>query len=247
MDLSVLTVTIMRDQDDPYAAMQTAGPASIFWSLGFALLSPLLLRGSAVALGGVLSGFGVSGHLAAYDARRRSHLLAGILAPVVVFVGMALGTLYLMAIENHAPTVVGNGVVDADADTLAALNYVVVGMISTFAAIMVVNTVAAVIVDRRRELGQQRLAGATPEQVVATNVLAAALVAVTGLVVGGVASLGTIVPYSIVKLDRAVPDVSVLWWALVWAVAVVVTVGSTWVAVRRAMRQPALDAVGAVT
>lgn len=247
VDLSVLTVTIMRDQDDPYAAMQTAGPASIFWSLGFALLSPLLLRGSARALGGVLSGFGVSGHLAAYDARRRSHLLAGILAPVVVFVGMALGTLYLMAIENHAPTVVGNGVVDADADTLAALNYVVVGMISTFAAIMVVNTVAAVIVDRRRELGQQRLAGATPEQVVATNVLAAALVAVTGLFVGGVASLGTIVPYSIVKLDRAVPDVSVLWWALVWAVAVVVTVGSTWVAVRRAMRQPALDAVGAVT
>ena len=61
------------------------------------------------------------------------------------------------------------------------------------------------------------------------------------------ASLGTIVPYSVVKLDRVVPDVSALWWALVWTVAVLVTVGSTWVAVRRAMRQPALDAVGAVT
>ena len=33
-NLSVLTVTVMRDQEDPYAAMQTAGPASIFWSLG---------------------------------------------------------------------------------------------------------------------------------------------------------------------------------------------------------------------
>jgi putative ABC transport system permease protein len=112
---------------------------------------------------------------------------------------------------------------------------------------MVVNTVAAVVVDRRREFGQQRLAGATPHQVVATSVLEAALVAVTGLVVGAVASLGTIVPYSVVKLDRLVPDVTVIWWVLVWSLAVLVTVGSTWVAVRRAMRQPALDAVGAVT
>ncbi len=227
--------------------MQTAGPASIFWSLGFALLSPLLLRGSARLLGGILARFGVPGHLAAYDARRRSHLLAGILAPVVVFVGMGLGTLYLMAIENRAPAVLGGEITKADAATLESLNYVVVGLISTFAAIMVVNTIAALMVDRRREFGHQRLAGATPQQVVATNCLEAALVVVTGLVVGGVASLGTIVPYSVVKLDRVVPDVSALWWVLVWTVAVLVTVGSTWVAVRRAMRQPALDAVGAVT
>jgi putative ABC transport system permease protein len=246
-NMSVLTVTVMRDQEDPYAAMQTAGPASIFWSLGFALLSPLLLRSAARLLGGLLSRFGVPGYLASYDARRRSHLLAGILAPVVVFVGMGLGTLYLMAIENRAPSVLGELVTKADAATLETLNYVVVGMISTFAAIMVVNTIAALAVDRRREFGHQRLAGATPQQVVATNCLEAALVVVTGLVVGGVASLGTIVPYSVVKLDRVVPDVTALWWVLVWTVAVLVTVGGTWVAVRRAMREPALDAVGAVT
>ncbi len=245
--LSVLTLTVMQDQEDPYAAMQTAGPASILWSLGLALLSPLLLRGAARALGGLLAVLGVPGHLAAYDARRRNHLLAGILAPVVVFVGMGLGTLYLMAIENRAPSVLSDFVTEADAATLETLNYVVVGMIATFAAIMVVNTVAAVVVDRRREFGQQRLAGATPHQVVATSVLEAALVAVTGLVVGAVASLGTIIPYSVVKLDRLVPDVTVLWWVLVWALAVLVTVGSTWVAVRRAVRQPALEAVGAVT
>jgi putative ABC transport system permease protein len=103
------------------------------------------------------------------------------------------------------------------------------------------------MVDRRREFGHQRLAGATPQQVVATNCLEAGLVVVTGLLVGGAASLGTIVPYSVVKLDRVVPDVSALWWVLVWAAAVLVTVGSTWVAVHRAMREPALDAVGAVT
>jgi len=245
--MSALTLTVMRDQEDPYASMQTAGPAGILWSLGFVLLSPLLLRGAARVLGGVLSRFGVPGYLASYDARRRSHLLAGILAPVIVLVGMGLGTLYLMAIENQAPSVLGELVTEADAATLETLNYVVVGMISTFAAIMVVNTVAALVVDRRREFGQQRLAGATPQQVVATNVLEAALVAVTGLVVGGIASLGTIVPYSLVKLDRVVPDVTALWWVLVWTLAVAVTVGSSWVAVRRAMRQPALEAVGAVT
>ena len=135
--LSVVTLTVMRDQEDPYAAMQTAGPASILWSFGLALLSPLLLRGAARLLGRLLALFGVAGHLASYDARRRSHLLAGILAPVVVFVGMGLGTLYLMAIENHAPSVVGGDVREADAATLALLNYLVVGMIATFAAIMV--------------------------------------------------------------------------------------------------------------
>jgi putative ABC transport system permease protein len=245
--LSVLTVTVMRDQEDPYAAMQTAGPASIFWSLGFALLSPLLLRGAARLAGGLLPRCGVAGHLAAYDARRRSHLLAGILAPVVVLVGMGLGTLYLMAIENRAPSVLGDLLTQAQAATLETLNYVVVGMIATFAAIMVVNTVAAVAVNRRREFGLQRLAGATPQQVVATSVLSAALVAVTGLVIGAAASLGTIVPYSIVKLDTVVPQVGVLWWALVWTAAVLVTVGSTWLAVRRAVREPALQAVGTVT
>jgi putative ABC transport system permease protein len=152
-----------------------------------------------------------------------------------------------MAIENSAPTAPGGSVTPVDAATLETVNYVVVGMIATFAALMVANTVAAVAVDRRREFGQQRLAGATPRQVVTTNVLEAALVAVTGLVVGAVASLGTIVPYSVVKLETVVPDVGGLWWALVWAAAVLLTVGSTWIAVRRAVREPALSAVGTVT
>ena len=227
--------------------MQTAGPANVWWTLGLALLAPTLLRGAARLASGLLERCGAPGYLAAYDAGRRSQLLAGILAPVIVLVGMGLGTLYLMAIENHAPPVVGGDVTQVDADTLALLNYVVVGMIATFAGIMVVNTVASVVVDRRRELGQQRLIGATRGQVVATSTLEAALVAVTGLVVGGVASLGTVVPYSLVKLDRVVPDVTVLWWVLVWAAAVVLTVGSTLVAVRRAVRTPALEAVGPVT
>ena len=249
--LSVVTVVVMGDPADPgadpYAAMQTAGPANVWWTLGLALLAPTLLRGAARLAGGLLERCGAPGYLAAYDAGRRSQLLAGILAPVIVLVGMGLGTLYLMAIENHAPPVVGGDVTQVDADTLALLNYVVVGMIATFAGIMVVNTVASVVVDRRRELGQQRLIGATRGQVVATSTLEAALVAVTGLVVGGVASLGTVVPYSLVKLDRVVPDVTVLWWVLVWAAAVVLTVGSTLVAVRRAVRTPALEAVGPVT
>jgi putative ABC transport system permease protein len=160
---------------------------------------------------------------------------------------MGLGTLYLMAIENHAAPVVGGDVTQVDADTLALLNYVVVGMVATFAAIMVVNTVASVVVDRRRELGQQRLVGATRGQVVAALTLESALVAVTGLVVGSAASLGTVVPYSLVKLDRPIPDVTVLWWVVVWVAAAVLTVGSTVVAVRRAVRTPALEAVGPVT
>ncbi len=105
--LSVVTIAVMRDQSDPYAAMQTAGPACIWWSLGAALLAPSLLRVAARLSSAVLQRFGAPGFLAAHDAGRRSQLLAGILAPVIVLVGMGLGTLYLMAIENHAPPVVG--------------------------------------------------------------------------------------------------------------------------------------------
>ena len=122
---------------------------------------------------------------------------------------MGLGTLYLMAIENHAPSVVGgDGPRGLRRPRSLCSTTLVVGMIATFTAIMVVNTVAAVVVDRRREFGKQRLAGATPQQVVATNCLEAVLVVVTGLLAGAVGSLGTILPYSVVKLDRLVPDVN---------------------------------------
>ena len=54
---------------------------------------------------------------------------------------------------------------DQDAQTINLLNNVVVGMIVVFAAVVVINTFAAVVAHRKAELHRLWLLGATPEQV----------------------------------------------------------------------------------
>ena len=103
LNYSLLTVTVMADSADPLAPMSTAGPACVFWSMGLALFAPVLLRMAApLAAGSWFRLFGAAGHLAAHDTRARSHLLAAVLVPVIIFVGMGTGTIYLMAIESQA-------------------------------------------------------------------------------------------------------------------------------------------------
>lgn len=155
---SVVTVTVMADDPDPLAPMSTAGPGGVLACLGLAVLSPVLLRLATAGFGWVLRPFGVAGHLARHDLRARAHVLGAALAPITVFAGISTGTVYLVAIENRASAGL---VATREAEDVELLNYVVVGMIALFAAIMVVNTLAAAIADRRREFGQQRLAGAT--------------------------------------------------------------------------------------
>src|SRR4029453_15600277 len=80
--------------------------------------------------------------------------------------------------------------------TVETLNLVVVGMLSLFAAIMVVNTLIAATTYRRQEFGQQRLAGATPRQVRRMVLVESAVLTITGLLFGSLASLAAIVPHS---------------------------------------------------
>jgi putative ABC transport system permease protein len=239
LNYSILTVTMMANTEDPLAPMSTAGPACVFVSIGLATLAPTVLRLAAAAAGRPLARFGAAGHLAAHDVRARSHQLGGVLAPVIVLVGMGTGTIYLVAIENLA----SGAATSPEGRSVELLNYVVAGMISVFAAIMIVNTLAAAISARRREFGQQRLAGATPAQVRTAMLLEGGFVAVTGIVVGAVASLFTVLPYSWVKLDRLVPDLGVGYFAGVASVALVVTLLAGAVLTRRALRPSAVAAV----
>ena len=236
---STLTVTVMAHSADPFAPMSTAGPAGVCLAVGFAVLAPLLLRVATAACAPVLRLLGPAGELAAQDLRARPQLLAGVLAPVIVFVGIGIGTTYLVAIEDAAT----GGMTSRDGREIQLLNNVVVGMISVFAAIMVVNTLAAAVSARRRELGQLRLTGATPAQVRAVLVWEGVVVAATGIAVGSIASLGTILPYSWVKLDRLLPDLGPAYAVLVAAAAVAVVLASTVGATRRALRPAALEAV----
>lgn len=234
---SALTVTVMAGSADPYAAMSTAGPASVFWSIGLAVLAPAVLRAVAALAGPLLrsSAHRAALHLALVHVRRRSHDLAGVLMPVLVFVGISTGTLYLMQIENR--TAAASGVIGAN---LALVNYLVVGMIAVFAAIMAVNGTVAAVADRRREYALQRLAGLTRAELTTVAAVEASVVVAAAVVFGGLAALGTVVPYSVVRTDGWLSVSGPGWFLGVCAVAALVAVGTAVGATRRATAGPAL-------
>lgn len=199
--MGVVTVTVSADSEDPMSAMATSGSASILVAVGLALLAPLLLRWLARPAA-LLRGPAVE--LAATTASRRSHLLAGVLAPVIVLTATLTGVLMLVGTDGR--TIDEFGYVNPEADTIFLLNNVVVGMIALFAAIMVINAFAAVVSHRRAELHRLWLLGATPRQVERSLLAEAAIVAAVGVVLGTVASLATVLPFGIARDEGLVPD-----------------------------------------
>jgi FtsX-like permease family len=222
-------------------AMQTGGQASIFFSIGLALLAPALVRVVTVRLAGPLERRGgLSGYLTALNLRQRGHQMASVLMPTILFTGIATGTLYMQSIENAA-----TAVKTAEEKSVETLNFVVVGMIALFAAIMLVNMLVAATTYRRREFGQQRLAGSTPRQVLAMVSAEGLVLASTGVLFGSVASIFTVVPYSIARTQTVLPDATVAIYLAVVAAAAVLTLASSVGAARRAIRVPAIEAVAA--
>jgi putative ABC transport system permease protein len=120
-----------------------------------------------------------------------------------------------------------------EADTVTLLNNVVVGMIALFAAIMVINSVAAAVAHRRPELATLRLLGATPEQVRGSVGSEAWVVAVLGVLLGSLASAATVVPFALARDEGIMPD-GQLWLPIVVAAgAGALTLGAAANAVRR--------------
>lgn len=238
--MTVITITVTADSDDPYAAMQTSGSSSILVGLGLALLAPVLLRWTATLVRPLVSRAGATGHLAAYNTTRRAHLLAGVLAPVIVFTASSVGILMLISIDGRA-----GHAADPDADTITLLNNVVVGMISLFAAIMVVNAFAAVTAHRRAELARLQLLGATRQQLHGSIVTEAAVVAVVGVGFGLLAASATVLPFAVARDEGVLPD-GQLWLApALAATAVLLTLAAAAGAVRRTVTTPSVALSGA--
>ncbi|KRF13797.1 hypothetical protein ASG90_13260 [Nocardioides sp. Soil797] len=240
LTMAVITITVTAHSDDPYDAMATSGSSSILVSAGLACIAPLLLRWSATLLRPVVGRAGSTGHLAAHNTSRRAPLLAGVLAPVMVFTSASIGTLMLAGIDGR--TLAES---TPETDTITMLNNVVIGIISLFAAIMVVNSFAAVVAHRRGELARLRLLGATPEQVRGSVVAEAAIVAAVGVTFGALASLATIVPFGIARHEGIVPDGQLWLPPLLAVVAVAITLASAAVAVRRSTARQPLAVAGA--
>jgi putative ABC transport system permease protein len=237
---AALTATLMDGKG--IDAMQTAGQAGIWASIGCALLAPELLRLVTAVLGPAVRLLGAAGELAVTAVHARTRQLAGAVMPVMLFTGVATGTVYMQGIEDRAAA----GQVQPDyAQDIQTLNYVVVGMITLFVAIMLVNTLIAATTHRRREFAQHRLAGATRGQLFATVILEGVLVTVTGILGGAVASLFTILPFGSARAGRVWPDASPAAFALIAALAVLHTAGAVIGTTRRTIRGPATVAVRA--
>jgi FtsX-like permease family/YjbR len=169
---------------------------------------------------------------------------ASALMPIILFTATT-GALYMQSIENAAPPVVGTSTSAAEAENIETLNFVVVGMIAAFAAIILINTLVAATTHRRQEFAQLRLAGATPPQVLRVVSLESIVLLVTGVVFGTVAALFTIVPYSIARTGSLVPDSTAAIYLGVVGAAAMLALASGVSPVRRAIRAPAIEAVAA--
>ncbi len=220
------------------ALMAPPAYGAILLSVGCALRAPLLL---AVVLDR-LPFDGASGWLAVRNLRERAGQLAGILMSLILFTAVATATLTMQAVESDA--VEASGLVKSvDAKNLETLNFTVVGIIVVFVCVMLVNSLYAATGYRLREFGQQRLAGATPGQVLTLVGVEGLILVVTGVVFGTLAALAGVVPFTVARTDEVVPGEFFGIGAAVVAVAAVVTLGTSLVTARRTLRTPAVGAV----
>jgi putative ABC transport system permease protein len=226
LSLSAVTVTSMHGL---YTA-STAGPASIWVAIGFALLAPAVVR----RIGALLP----PDRLVTQRTRVEFRQLASAVVPVTLASGIGIATLYMQATEDSV-----NGGEDMGR-TISMGNYAVVTMVLGFAALILVNTLVAATSRRRAEFGLLRVAGSTRTQVLRSLGSEALVVAVVGVAMGSVASLATLLPFSIARIGSAVPRGSVWIYVLVIGTAVVVTLTATLWSTWRATRGRAITSLG---
>ncbi|MFJ9691513.1 ABC transporter permease [Kitasatospora sp. NPDC101183] len=110
--LAVVTATVMSD--GPTLA-STAGPASVLFAIGLALLAPGITRAVVAALGRPVRALsGLAGYLALRNAATGNVRMAGAVAPVVLLIGIATGTLYMQATEDAVSAASGASSVRAE-------------------------------------------------------------------------------------------------------------------------------------
>ncbi|MFI6077403.1 FtsX-like permease family protein [Actinoplanes sp. NPDC051343] len=239
VNLAVVTATVMHGApgSDP---MATAGQASIFAAIGFALIAPPLLRGMTRLLSGLLSAAsGPIGSLAGINLRRNVGNLSSAAMPIIMFTGIAGGTLYMVATDNAARDRIGLAKTAYDRN-VEATNLIVIGMLLLFAALMVVNTLAAATVDRRREFGQLRLLGTTPAQLIGMVAGESLALTLAGAFYGLIAAAFTFLPYAYAKEIHPAGGIGIYLGIL--GTAALISIASTVVVTLHNLRRPAAAA-----
>jgi len=215
----------------------TAGPAGVAVAVGLALLSPAIIP----ALGRIATRLiDAPLQLAGRTLLVQPDRAAVVVAPLVLLIGIATGTLYQQTTEDsvhQGPRTPG------DVASLSSVNYLIVAMIVAFCAILVLNTLIAATRRRRREFGLLRLTAATRSQVVRMVVAETLLTGGLATVLGTVAAVSTTAPYSMVRTGSLMPSGSIWIYLGVVAGAFALAFAATLPVTVRTLRTPPVEAL----
>jgi putative ABC transport system permease protein len=117
-------------------------------------------------------------------------------------------------------------------------------MVVGYSVIALVNSLVMATGERRREFTLQRLVGATRGQVMRMMTVEALLTALAGLALGMLVAVLTLVPLSKAVLARALPAGSPSILLAVLVSALLLTVGTTLLTARVALRTRPSAAIG---
>ncbi|MBE1489554.1 ABC transporter permease [Plantactinospora soyae] len=239
---ALTTATVLKDEG--FTTLSVAGQACIASAIGLALLSPLVLRGLIRSVELVTRPLtGAAGYLATTAIRQRTGQATAITMPVIILTGLAAGTLYIQKIQNAANAADGI-TVSADDKGVETLNFIIVGMIALFAAIVLINNCVASLLARRQEFGLTRKLGATPGQILRAVAFETMFAAASGLALGTISAAIGIAGFQYGRTGSLRLDLDAVPYLAIVGTVVVLAITASLTAARRSLAAPMIDAAG---
>ena len=133
---------------------------------------------------------------------------------------------------------------DANADTQAWVNYVLLGMVILFSAFALLNTLMLGVAGRVRELGLLRLVGGTRRQALRMMRMEAVLMLLIGGALGTAVAVVTVLPFAKAVSGAFRPDIPLLPAAALAGGAALLGLLGTMLPTRAALRTRPVDAIG---
>lgn len=235
ISMMVVTLTIMRDAEDTYAPMQTSGSAALFVAIGISTFASSILRTPPKLLPWISKRENLSMQMTTATMTQKSDALGGMLGSIVTFVAVSVGVLMMVSIDGRTLEAIAPDI--QEARTITTITATVVGMIAVFAAIMLINVIVASINQRRSEFARLLLIGAERRHILSMIRTEALTLAGVGVVLGILASMATMVPYSIVREEGLLPN-GTLWLPFIIVIlATAIALGTAMLTTKLTLRQ----------
>ncbi len=180
------------------------------------------------------------------------HLTDGLLSLLLVGDGgdPSAATAAVESLQRDHPTVVVGGseiiaaAEDANADTQAWVNYLLLGLVIAFAAFAVLNTMMLAIRGRSREYALLQLIGASRQQVRRMMRIEGLLLVLLGWTVGAAVAAATLMPFAYAVTGSFLPSLPVTTVGAVLVSTALLAWLATMMPTRGTMRARPVDAIG---